>query len=580
MLSFDIGTTFSGISYSILMPGRVPEIKPVTRYPHQEAVGGDAKIPTVIYYDPANGKPVAIGAKTLKSSVIMAAEQKGWHKAEWFKLHLRSPDMIQPGETVPPLPPGKPVGTILADFMKYLYRCAEGYIEESHRYVNLKALRSTTVFILTHPNGWGGAQQAIMRKAAIDAGLVPDTNAGRNRIFFATEGECSLHFCLQNGLEIDRTDTSGVLIIDAGGGTVDVTAYRKDRGYFEEITVPECHFQGSVYVTMRARADFEEKLGPHPRYAPGIPRLLEEFDKGAKHSFKKEDETMYIRFAGYNETEKALDILTGQLAVSGATIAKFFKPSVDCIVAAIENQKKQSIDTLNVPIRSIFLVGGFSASSWLFHQVRDRAPLDTSVTRPDGHVNKAVASGGVSFYLDNLVHSRVSRHTYGVNAFVDYTPGIMSHFKRREKIREDSVSGKKILTGCFDPILMKNTRVRNKEEFRRTYFRISYNSRELHRIDDVEILCYRGKANNPMWMDSEPNMYPVLCTVGADTSMVPQKKKRDVYGRRYYEIEFSVVLLFGLTELKAQLVYTVVTKKEVKKEMRGEAHILFPDLGN
>jgi hypothetical protein len=32
VLAFDVGTTFSAISYSILEPGRVPEIHGVTRY--------------------------------------------------------------------------------------------------------------------------------------------------------------------------------------------------------------------------------------------------------------------------------------------------------------------------------------------------------------------------------------------------------------------------------------------------------------------------------------------------------------------------------------------------------------------
>lgn len=32
VLAFDIGTTFSGVSYSILDPGEVPQIKGVTRY--------------------------------------------------------------------------------------------------------------------------------------------------------------------------------------------------------------------------------------------------------------------------------------------------------------------------------------------------------------------------------------------------------------------------------------------------------------------------------------------------------------------------------------------------------------------
>ena len=32
VLAFDVGTTFSGVSYSILDPGLVPDIKGVTRY--------------------------------------------------------------------------------------------------------------------------------------------------------------------------------------------------------------------------------------------------------------------------------------------------------------------------------------------------------------------------------------------------------------------------------------------------------------------------------------------------------------------------------------------------------------------
>jgi hypothetical protein len=31
LLSFDVGTTYSGISYTILDPGLIPEVKSVTR---------------------------------------------------------------------------------------------------------------------------------------------------------------------------------------------------------------------------------------------------------------------------------------------------------------------------------------------------------------------------------------------------------------------------------------------------------------------------------------------------------------------------------------------------------------------
>ena len=44
-------------------------------------------------------------------------------------------------------------------------------------------------------------------------------------------------FCMQKG--------DGVVIIDAGGGTIDISSYSKNitratKGYFEEIVAPQC----------------------------------------------------------------------------------------------------------------------------------------------------------------------------------------------------------------------------------------------------------------------------------------------------------------------------------------------------
>ncbi|KAG0698672.1 hypothetical protein DFH29DRAFT_84864 [Suillus ampliporus] len=46
---------------------------------------------------------------------------------------------------------------------------------------------------LNYPNGWEGAQQTKMRCVAAHGGLIPDTDDGRARIRFVTEGEASLH---------------------------------------------------------------------------------------------------------------------------------------------------------------------------------------------------------------------------------------------------------------------------------------------------------------------------------------------------------------------------------------------------
>ena len=116
-----------------------------------------------------------------------------------FKLRLRPKHLSFEFSNVDlgPLPPNKTIDDIFADFYAYLMNCCESFIKEVHpTYASSwNELAETAGFILCHPNGWGGSQQERMRKSAIKAGLVPDTEDGRNRVQFVTEGEASLHYC-------------------------------------------------------------------------------------------------------------------------------------------------------------------------------------------------------------------------------------------------------------------------------------------------------------------------------------------------------------------------------------------------
>jgi hypothetical protein len=167
-----------------------------------------------------------------------------------FKLHLRSRvgSGRQLADEIPPLPLNKTVVEVLADFLAYLLACASSFIQETHANgVALWAsIKDEIHFALSHPNGWEGAQQAEMRKASVLAKLIPDTSAGRARLSFVTEGEASLHFAVQNGLPMGvMEDGEGVVIVDAGGGTIDISSYSKNVGEakhrFEEVAPPQCN---------------------------------------------------------------------------------------------------------------------------------------------------------------------------------------------------------------------------------------------------------------------------------------------------------------------------------------------------
>ncbi|OAX34710.1 hypothetical protein K503DRAFT_803365 [Rhizopogon vinicolor AM-OR11-026] len=448
VLAFDVGTTFSGVSYCILDPGEVPVIRGVSRYPTQEQVGGDSKIPSIIYYD-LQGVVRAVGAEALQEQIIEQAKDEGWVKLEWWKLHLRAKHLTSSHireDDIPPLPSGKSAVQVLADFMRYLFQCARTYIQESH--LNLwRSVENSIEFVLTHPNDWEGPQQQQMRRAAELAGLI-SSNEEQSHVHLLTEGEASLHFCITNVItsrassspmamsdfpveEEVHSGSQGVVIVDAGGGTIDLSAYsmKLSPTSFKEIAPAECCLQGSAFVTRRAHDLLKNKLSGSNYSSPEmIAQMSNIFDTTTKLRFRKPEEPSDVKFGTIHDEDLKYDIRSGQLKLAGEDIAGLFEPSVKAIIEAFEHQKRVA----STPVNLVFLVGGFAASNWLFARLQQYfQPLGISFCRPDGHVNKAVADGAVSFYIDHLVSSRVAPATHGVRAYIPFNSQDPEHQARQ-----------------------------------------------------------------------------------------------------------------------------------------------------
>ncbi|KIM36856.1 hypothetical protein M413DRAFT_31259 [Hebeloma cylindrosporum] len=475
VMAFDVGTTFSGVSYCILDPGAIPEIRGVTRFPGQAKVGGDSKIPTILYYD-RQGNVCAVGDEANEEGIEQIAEEKEWtgrmvsaatafmapmKRLIWnprFKLHLRpkTKSAAHVTDKIVPLPKGKTAIDVFADFLRYLYQCAQKYIEETDpNGISLwENLRPTSEFVLTHPNGWEGAQQGMMRRAAVTAGLIPDNTAGQARLSFVTEGEASLHFCIQNGLTNEAIKSGkGIIIVDAGGGTIDISTYKQKSNTsqaFEEIAAPQCFFKGSIFVTSNAK-DFLEKLLQGSAYLDDAPDIARRFDKTTKLRFRDPEEPQYIKFGSLKDKDPRVGIRSGQIRLNGSDVASFFEPSIQCIIESVKQQRNAS----NTEIASVFLVGGFAASERLFMKLKENlTPQGVVLSRPDGHVNKAVADGAVSFHIDHYVTARVSKFAYGTEVNIHYDSNDPSHISRRSKKFVD-IAGDERIGDVFSVILPK-----------------------------------------------------------------------------------------------------------------------------
>ncbi|KJA20622.1 hypothetical protein HYPSUDRAFT_88584 [Hypholoma sublateritium FD-334 SS-4] len=576
VLAFDVGTTFSGISYSILQPGLPPEIRTVTRFPAQDSANGTSKIPTIVYYD-AFGNVRAVGAEATRSGIDIEAAKQGWVKAEWFKLHLRSTSVgsSAAGTAIPPLPAGKRAVDVLADFLSYLRACAAAYISEAHLggAELWTAAGADARYVLAHPNGWGGAEQARMRDAAVRAGLVRANE--RERITFVTEGEASLHFCVTAGVltKAEMKKCPNFIIVDAGGGTIDISAYRQnpanDTQAFEEIAPAQCLFRGSVFVNMYARRYFVGLL-EGTDFEDDVDNLVEVFDKTTKIRFKTDQDPQYLKFGSMRDNDTACNITAGQLRLDGKDVAAFFQPSIDAILQAVLKQQRAT----SHKISHILFVGGFSANDWLFNNIT-RILMERGywmrVVRPEAHINKAVAEGAVSFFLDHFVQTRMSKAFYGLSICDYYDPRNSEH-RLRARSTFVQADGRTYVPNVFSVILPKSIQVSEAKIFRQGYIHQSFLKSKLEKLR-MEITCYKGLDCDPRWLDIDEGSYDNLCYIEAELPSHIIETRRNPQGKTFYCVDFEVVLFFGLTEIKAQIAWN----KSSGREKRGPATVVYDD---
>ena len=170
---------------------------------------GSAKIPSILYYDHyGDFCGVENGVDFLDDDEFL--------KMKWLEIVIRSPCktlmahrwklMISPEELSAEmkdqmstnLPKGKTIIDVFADFMGYLFDSTKTLFKasEPNGEIRWNSVSKSIELVLTHPNGWGGLQQTQLRTAAIKAGIVPDTPAGRSKIHLVTEGEASFNFCV------------------------------------------------------------------------------------------------------------------------------------------------------------------------------------------------------------------------------------------------------------------------------------------------------------------------------------------------------------------------------------------------
>merc|ERR1711939_1000072 len=208
IVGIDFGTTFSGVAFAFATNTEAKE-DIITEWPGAGSYTKQ-KIPTVLYYDQYQ-KVVGWGPDIADALAPTGYPKPGVQRVEWFKLQfmLSGNTYIDP-INLPPLPPGKSEIDVAADYLFKLRQAMRSQLQKTLGEVFNREERNIRYY-LTVPAIWNDAGKAATRAAAL--------------------------FCSKAGL-LNLKVHDAVLIVDCGGGTVDLIAYEVEEE--SPFTVSEC----------------------------------------------------------------------------------------------------------------------------------------------------------------------------------------------------------------------------------------------------------------------------------------------------------------------------------------------------
>lgn len=296
----------------------------------------------MLYYD-QHQQVVGWGPDIAEALAPTGYPKPGVQKVEWFKLQL-----MMSGNTyidpinLPPLPPGKSEIDVAADYLFKLRQAMRNQLQKTLGEVFNREERNIRYF-LTVPAIWNDAGKAATRAAAIQAGFLRDEND--NRLTLITEPEAAAMFCSKTGL-LNLKVHDAVLIVDCGGGTVDLIAYEVEEE--SPFTVAECTAGsgdscGSTALNRNfsniLRAKIRKMKLPDGSKTAGkvYAKCIMDFENRIKADFRNNGQKWAVDVGIEAEFPEA-GIEEGYMTFTNEEILQCFEPVVNRILELVRNQ--------------------------------------------------------------------------------------------------------------------------------------------------------------------------------------------------------------------------------------------------
>lgn len=330
LVAIDFGTTFSAIAWTQTWRSDVQEI--VTMWPTLFSQGSDGqssdKVPTEIRYE-KDGSP-RWGFRILDSQprhqlFKLELDESRRYKQTYLARNLSDPRGLPPGYD-------KTAERLIQDYLTALREHAEKTLRNK---IPASAFTTTPIeYIVTVPAVWTENAKAKTKAAA--------EHAGMGKVHLVAEPEAgavyALHALHPHTIKIG----DAFMVVDAGGGTVDVITYRVDELIpilkISEITSGGGALCGSSFINRRFQDNLKNRLSEDRFWDEDVlGEATSRFENVIKRNFAGAGtEEFQVPVPGLRDNH-VLGIRRGRLRLTASEVRDFFQPIVEETITLVRD---------------------------------------------------------------------------------------------------------------------------------------------------------------------------------------------------------------------------------------------------
>lgn len=463
-----------------------------------------------------------------------------------------------------------PLMTVISESLKFIANKALSKLEEQiGKGVQVNKIR----WVLTVPALWSEEHKLFMRKAAKEAGIIDHSNSPNLLLCLEPEGaSIQCREDAEDSLREKMLKDTVVLVLDCGGGTVDITVHKltsnpEDNFLCEEILPSSggCEW-GSKYVDKYFEEFLKDFFGNslydvYLKNAVARLEILKYFEM-LKRKFnpgKEERSRLQLSYLSEELSQNKLNELVERhnknsppeihvkqrgsscIDMPPALMMSFFQPLFENIMTKVESLLSQAHEKLGYGAKFIFMVGGFSESPYLKTEIKKRFEKDSISVLVPRRPQVSVIRGACMYGLNpRTITSRIAKKTYGINTLTTFDP------ERHPEEKKVVIEGEDFCEDVFDIFVRKNESVSIDEFHTKTYCPVR------SRQTVMRIIFYCTDATDVEFVDEQgvSQLGELSIDIGKPFQSVEDKTVK-------------VTLMFGTTHI-----YATATNKdatEIKK---------------